>query len=614
MSSATPPSSIESSATYQPPIAMNPSAGGGYTLPTYEFVIPSELKPGYVAQRYPIVIVGAGLAGLTAACDFAARGIKAVVIDEDNTVGVKGASSRGICYAQKSLEIFKRLGLFEKIKAKGVQWSVGKTLAGNDVVYEFDLASQEALNISCQPPFINLQQFYLEWFLVDEIVEQSIADLRWKSRVVGVQQFDEFVELEIETPQGNYRVTADWVIDASGLRSPIRQASGLKVDQSVGIDRWCISDVRFKDKKPIERWTWIEAPFNDDRAVWQHLMADDVWRLDYQMAPEADLAYVSSPEVVADRLKRHLGEDVEFELVWVGPYSYRSHLLESFRFKRTFFAGDCAHVMSPFGARGGNSAIQDADNLVWKLARVMAGDADPKLLDSYCAERREGAQTNIEFTDRTSRFLSPRSKVEKMIRNAVIDLAKSLPFARAMVNTGRLSTANTYQKCPLSLAAVSRPIQNVKNLSNSGPADLVGLIVAGNYQPLLITTARGISELVALGWSSQRINAELKLTTVCLACISTGSPSSGKPSAREFDCLLLSVSSAIYDRLLSDLGIDLGVDDNNTLALVRPDCYWAGSFAPQRLLQSLAKLSLLSPSHALAGRDLDAHNLESAAS
>ena len=571
---------------YQGPKAFNPSAGVGYDLPTYDFVTPIELKTGQIQQRYPVVIVGAGLAGLTAACDFALRGIKAIVIDEDNTVGVKGASSRGICYAQKSLEIFRRLGLFEKIKAKGVEWSVGKTLAGDEVVYEFDLTAQQALNLSCQPPFINLQQFYLEWFLVEQIVEQEVAELRWQSRVVGVQQFDDHVELNIETPHGHYKITTDWLIDASGLRSPIREASGLKIDQSLGTDRWCISDVRFKEKKPIERWTWIEASFNDNRAVWQHLMADDVWRLDYQMAPDADPAFVSSPEVVADRLKRHLGDDVDFELVWVGPYSYRSHLLESFRFKRTFFAGDCAHVMSPFGARGGNSAIQDADNLVWKLARVLSGHADETLLDSYSAERREGAQANIEFTDRTSRFLSPRTPVEKMIRNAVIDLAKALPFARAMVNTGRLSTANTYSKAPLSLSGLSRPIQNVKNLESGESPDLVGIIATGSYDPLLISNEITAHIIASLGWTAARLKSELRLTAVCLYQGVT--PQATKQPQ---GWLTLTVEQSVYLRLLADLGVDA----EHSVALLRPDCYSAGSFAPERLCFSLAQLGLLRP-------------------
>src|SRR5439155_18706763 len=106
---------------------------------------------------------------LTMACCLASYGVPAVLLDEDNTVGVKGASSRGICYTQRSLEIFERLGIYDRIAAKGIQWRVGRTFAGNDEVYSFDLRQQSRYNLSAQPPFINIQQFYIDGYLVDRI-------------------------------------------------------------------------------------------------------------------------------------------------------------------------------------------------------------------------------------------------------------------------------------------------------------------------------------------------------------------------------------------------------------------------------------------------------------
>jgi 3-(3-hydroxy-phenyl)propionate hydroxylase len=567
---------------YDAPKAINPSAGTGYELPTYAFEAPPELTDN-LRITHPVVIVGAGLAGLTAACDFALRGIPAIVIDEDDTVGVKGASSRGICYAQKSLEIFRRLGIFERIKAKGVEWSVGKTLAGDEIVYEFDLSNQASHNASEQPPFINLQQFYLEWFLADRIAELGVAKVRWQSRVKKVTQFSDHVLLDVETPQGSYQCRASWLIDASGLRSPIREASGLKVEQSLGVDRWCISDVRFKDKKPVERWTWIEAPFNDNRAVWQHLMADDVWRLDYQMQADADPEYVSSPEVVADRLKRHLGDDVEFELIWVGPYAYRSHLLESFRKERIFFAGDCAHVMSPFGARGGNSAIQDVDNLVWKLAQVLTGKASESILISYSDERREGAQTNIQITNRTARFLSPKTNVEQMTRNAVIELAKQFPFARALVNTGRLSTANTYRANPLHLSGqASVPIQNCGVLAPETMNDLVSVIATFNYQPLLLAfDASAVLALTSEALTSSTLRDRFSVQPILLRS-EAASISSSIPD----EWIEVVLSEKNYLRLKTDFGIV----STEMLALLRPDLYSAGALHSSELASGLARI------------------------
>jgi 3-(3-hydroxy-phenyl)propionate hydroxylase len=434
-----------------------------YALPTYPFVCPPELNAPSRAGNYPVVVVGGGLTGLTLLCDLLQRGIDAILLDEDDTVGVRGASSRGICYAQKSLEIFRRLGTFDRIKAKGIEWSIGRTFAGTDEIYSFDLAKQSTHNASCQPPFTNIQQFYVEWFLVERILELAPHAIRWKNKLTAISQNEQFVSLSVDSPAGNYSCGAAYVVDCTGANSFVRSALGVNAPRAKGIDRWCITDVKFKHHPPKERWTWIKAPFNDDRCVWQHLMADDVWRLDYQMSVDDDPEYVSRRDVVEERLRKHFGEEVEFELVWVGPYSYRDLLAETFRKGRVFFAGDAAHVMSPFGARGGNSGVQDADNLGWKLALVLQSRANDALLDNYHHERREAAQVNITATARTNRFLTPRSRAEHGLRNAVIDLARSQPFARALVNTGRLSIASTYTKSPMNVgrgAGIS--IQNVR--------------------------------------------------------------------------------------------------------------------------------------------------------
>ncbi len=436
-------------------MAEQPALTGGYALPVYPFVAPPELAGGR-RRRYPIVIVGGGLAGLTLACDLANRGVASVLLDEDDTIGVRGASSRGIVYAQKTLEVFAHLGTYPRIRAKGVTWSDAKTLAGDDVVYSFNVQST---SVSAQPPFINLQQFYIEWFLVDRIGELGHCELRWKHRVTRVTQTDECATVEVETPAGAYALEAEWLIDATGVNSPVRQGFGLEPRTARIADRWCITDVRFKERFPAERWTWVEAPFNENRAVWQHLMGDDVWRLDYQMAPDCDPEYVSRREVAEARLRAHLG-DIEFELVWVGPYAYRDHLLDRFRHARVFFIGDAAHVVSPFGARGGNSGIQDAYNLGWKLALVAGRQAPERLLDTYDAERQPAARQNLEVTSRTSRFLAPQSPAERILRNAALGLAREHSFARTLVNTGRMSIGNPYPDSP-AVTGAGWTLQNV---------------------------------------------------------------------------------------------------------------------------------------------------------
>jgi 3-(3-hydroxy-phenyl)propionate hydroxylase len=349
---------------------------------------------------------------------------------------------------------------------------------------------------------------------------------------------------------------------------------GLKTRAEVGIDRWCISDVRFHRRPEIERWTWIEAPFNQNRAVWQHLMADDVWRLDYQMDPDADPEAVSRPEVVAERLREQFGEGVDYELVWVGPYGYRSHVMERFREGPVFFAGDCAHGMSPFGARGGNSGIQDADNLIWKLDWVMRGWADASLLDTYDSERREGAEHNVLVTNRTARFLSPRSPAERMMRNATIDLARHFEFGRGLINTGRMSMASTYTRSSLAQAPLGerpgivatgagRPLQNV---ALQGHGDLVALIRAQDGRLLALAPDAA---------TAARVDTALLGVNVPVAWCVVGevAPAGWLP-----------VEAAQGSRPLREsLGLAPGA-----IQLVRPDLHSGGNVAPESVGALLA--------------------------
>ena len=535
------------------------STGTGYQLPHYPFVEPPELaheRTGGERVRHNIVIVGGGLAGLTLACALNQYGVKAILLDEDNTVGVKGASSRGICYAQKTLEIFKHLGIYDRIAAKGVQWSVGRTFAGHDEVYSFDLRQQSTHNVSAQPPFINIQQFYVEGFLVEQLyaTKNSTIDLRWSNRITAFEQNANFATLSIATPAGDYKIEATHVIDCSGARSPFRAWVAASATAKKGDDRWCIADVRFKNSPPVERHTWIEAPFNEGRAVWQHLMADGVWRIDYQMRPDADPEEVSREDVVRQRINGQLGRVVDpsdYEIVWVGPYAYRSECLDQLRHGRVFFVGDAAHVVSPFGARGGNSGVQDADNLAWKLAAVVHNRASPKLLDSYHEERHEAATHNVLVTNRTARFLRPADGAERVFRTAAISLAKRHAFARQLVNTGRMSAPNVYSQSSACLPSGGRALQNVAlQWADGSPGDVADMLKWADGRLLLLV-------FDAITAQSQKRLLQLVIQTGlrCVQVVRKGHQANAKEHA---------IDAAGY--LSSSLG-------HKAWALVRPDSY-----------------------------------------
>jgi 3-(3-hydroxy-phenyl)propionate hydroxylase len=499
MNTARPPEGDPARAAYRDVACTNGyefTQGSGYELPEYPFVEPPELKSGEVT-RHKIVIVGAGITGLTLACGLARLGVAAVLLDEDNTVGVKGASSRGICYTQKSLEIFQRLGVYERIAAKGIQWSVGRTFAGKDEVYAFDLRQNSSYSLSAQPPFINIQQFYIEGYLVERIHALGQVDLRWKSRVTGFEQHEDHATLTVETPAGPYTLEAEHVIDASGSHSPFHAWTGATMTSRRGDDRWCIVDVRFKHRPPQERHTWIEAPFNGNRAVWQHLMGDEVWRIDYQMEPNADPEAVSREDVVRERLRQQFGPDADCEIVWVGPYAYRSQCLDRLRMGSVFFMGDTAKIVSPFGARGGNTGVADADNLAWKLAAVLRGQAPASLLESYDEERHEAAAQNVMVTNRTARFLRPADGMERTFRSAAIGLARQHPFARALINTGRMAVANSYTHSGICDRSGGLSVQNVSFRWADHSAGCVNELIAWAGGQLLVLVFGDISAAAA---------------------------------------------------------------------------------------------------------------------
>jgi 3-(3-hydroxy-phenyl)propionate hydroxylase len=413
-----------------------------YRYPKFAYARPAEIGTGK-ASRHRLVIVGAGPVGMAAAIDCALHGHRVLLIDDDSTVSV---GSRGVCYAKRTLEIFDRLGCADSIVAKGVSWNVGRTFYRDQQVYQFDLLAEPHHH---RPGMINLQQYYLEEYLVRRISELPSIETRWENKVISAAQRDDGVHLDVETRDGTYAIEADWVIAADGARSRIRQWLGLDVEGHVFLDRFLIADVVMKADFPTERWFWFDPPFHRGQSALLHRQADNVWRIDFQLGWNADPELERKPERVIPRIKSMLGEDREFELEWVSVYTFQCRRMARLRHGRVLFVGDAAHQMSPFGARGGNSGVQDTDNLVWKLALVIDGKAPERLLDSYDDERGFAADENLATTSRSTDFITPKSQASLDLRNAVLSLARNFPFARALVNSGRLSVPAILADSPL---------------------------------------------------------------------------------------------------------------------------------------------------------------------
>ena len=393
--------------------------------------------------RHPVVIVGAGPVGMTLALDLARQNIAVVVLDDDDKLS---AGSRAICFAKRTLEIWDRLGLGDAMVAKGVSWNVGKVFFRDAPVYSFDLLGEEGHR---RPAFINLQQYYAEGFLSDAVAQTSLINVRWHSRVVGVENVADGVKLTVETPGGAYAINADYVVACDGSRSAVRKLLGLESKGQTFRDRFLIADVKMTAPFPSERWFWFDPPFHPNQSVLLHRQPDNVWRIDFQLGWDADPDEEKKPERVRPRVQALLGPEAEFEFEWISVYTFACMRMERFRHGCVLFAGDSAHLVSPFGARGANSGVQDADNLGWKLGLVVRGDAPDALLNSYAAEREYAADENILNSTRATDFITPKSEISRVFRDAVLELAKDHPFARKLVNSGRLSVPATLLTSPL---------------------------------------------------------------------------------------------------------------------------------------------------------------------
>src|SRR6202166_3909138 len=405
---------------------------------------PDQARGEGDAAHHAVVIVGAGPVGLSLAIDLAQRGQSVVVLDDADRIG---EGSRAICFSKRSLEFWDRLGIGQRMVDKGVVWSVGKIFHGASLLYQFNLLPEEGHR---RPAFINLQQFYAEAYLVDRVQELPAIDLRWRNKVSALEQRNDHVLVTIQTPDGPYLLRANYVVACDGARSSLRQMVGAEFSGKVFEDQFLIADVKMTAEFPTERWFWFDPPFHAGRSALLHRQPDDIWRIDLQLHPDADPAIEKRPEHVWPRIARMLGHE-KFEFEWISLYKFQCRRMEKFIHGRVMFAGDAAHQVSPFGARGANSGLEDAENLAWKLDRVLRKTSPEGLLESYHTERGAAADENIRESTRSTDFMAPASIQEARLRRAVLSLARETEFGKRMINGGRLSVPSIYDS-PLSTA------------------------------------------------------------------------------------------------------------------------------------------------------------------
>jgi len=408
----------------------------------FPYVRPHELDESS-ERRHPVVVVGAGPVGLSMALDLARQNVPVLLLDDDFRLST---GSRAICFAKRTLDIWDRLGVGQRMMDKGVSWNVGKIFFRSEQIWQFDLLPEPGHR---RPAFINLQQYYVEGYLQEAAEREPLIELRWRHQVANVRETDDGVIVTVQTPDGLFDLHTRYLIACDGSRSPVRKMLGEESHGRTFRDRFLIADVKMEADFPSERWFWFDPPFHRNQSVLLHRQPDNVWRIDFQLGWDADPVEEVKPERVMPRLRALFGDDAKFEIEWVSIYTFSCLRMDNFRHGRILFAGDAAHGVSPFGARGANSGVQDVENLAWKLAYVLEGKAPDSLLDTYASEREYAADENILNSTRATDFITPKSEISRLFRNTVLKLAKHHDFARTLVNSGRLSVPATLHDSPL---------------------------------------------------------------------------------------------------------------------------------------------------------------------
>jgi len=383
-----------------------------------------------------VAVVGAGPVGMTMALSLARYGVPTLLLDEDERTTRKG--SRSICVQRASLEVFDRIACGTQIAEEGVTWTCGRTYYRDVELFQvcFPASGPERF-----PPFVNLGQHRVEEILLERVESEPRIDLRWRSRVVGYR--DGVLQIE-----SGGELEAEYVVACDGPHSTLRKLLGLDFPGHSHRDRFLIADVRAQLPFPSERRFFFDPPSNPGRQVLVHPQPHDVWRIDWQVPPEVDPEEERRSGRLDERIRAIVG-DTPYEIMWVTAYTFHQRMLPRFRNGRVFFAGDAAHVMSVFGARGMNSGVQDAENLAWKLWGVLDGWAPPSLLDTYDTERRAAAAHNLAVTDATMRFMVPRTRAHRLARHALLRLSPYVQPLRRFVNSGRLSEPFVYRASPI---------------------------------------------------------------------------------------------------------------------------------------------------------------------
>lgn len=400
-----------------------------------------------------VLIVGAGPTGLMLACWLARLGIQPLVIDKKEGLT---RESRAIGVQARTLETYDMLGIVEHALPQGVVVTRANMLINQR--YEGHITFGDVgRGLSPYPYFFAMGQDRTEQLLLQHFTEAG-GMIRWETTLGDLSPTDEGVRVELHAASGQSETRrAHYVCGCDGASSQVRHALGIGFPGATYVQRFFVTDVQ---DTALQVKGEISVSIGEGHFYGIFPMpGKNRYRIVAFIPPDLLDKHDLTFEDVRPDLEHYTNIRVT-DTFWFSTYDSHHRVAERFRSERVFLLGDAAHIHSPAGGQGMNTGLMDATNLGWKLASVLNGEADERLLASYEPERMAFARQLVATTDRVFTVVtSPRPAVRafrSLIAPTLIPVLSQLPQVRRLFFSLISQTRVNYREMPISRGAAGR--------------------------------------------------------------------------------------------------------------------------------------------------------------